>query len=156
VVAKQAHSRVQVATAMPTLTSITILAISVPLSTLRHPTTSVLSMTTKDVFATLLVQEKLIVLRTMILNRKPKQTQNRNLKLRRKQSRNPKLRLTPTPILTLTQLVFPTPQRNSRTSGRSPITTQTSLLEPCTRWIAPWTTSRISWLKCTPSSRLKA
>jgi len=151
---------------MPTLTSITILAISVPLSTLRHPTTSVLSMTTKDVFATLLVQEKLIVLRTMILNRKLRQIQNRNPKLRqkqsrnpklrRKQSRNPKLRLTPTPILTLTQLVFPTPQRNSRTSGRSPITTQTSLLEPCTRWIAPWTTSRISWLKCTPSSRLKA
>ena len=60
--------------ATPTPISITILVISVPLSIPKLPTTLVLSMITRDVFAMLWAQERVIALRTIILsNPIPKQ-----------------------------------------------------------------------------------
>jgi hypothetical protein len=140
---------------MPTLISITILVIIALLSTLRLPTTLVLSMTTRDACAMLLVMEKVIVLRmkiTIHLIQRQKLRRKLRLKLRLKLRPKPRLRLR----LILTQLTFLTHKKNSRTSGRSPIIMKTNLLGPCTRSIVPWIISRRSWLKYTPSSRLKA
>jgi len=117
---------------MPTPISIIILVISAPLSTLRHPTISVLSTITRDAFAMLSATVKLIALRMMILL---KQRQKLRLRLKLRLRQIPKVK---------TQLVLLILKRSSRTFGRSHIMTKVSHLGPCTRLTVLWITSRRS------------